>query len=30
MEIGTSAGLQLLWDKYCYSYNSAEDFKHVS
>lgn len=26
IEIGTSAGLQLLWDKYCYSYNSNEVF----
>ena len=25
IEIGTSAGLQLLWDKYCYSYNSDEE-----
>ena len=26
IEIGTSAGFQLLWDKYCYSYNSDEVF----
>jgi len=25
IEIGTSSGLQLLWDKYCYSYNSNEE-----
>lgn len=24
IEIGTSAGLQLLWDKYCYSYNLSK------
>ncbi len=24
IEIGTSAGLQLLWDKYCYSYGTRE------
>lgn len=24
IEIGTSAGLQLLWDQYCYSYTSVE------
>lgn len=26
IEIGTSAGLQLLWDKYCYSYKSNEKY----
>jgi hypothetical protein len=29
IEIGTSAGLQLLWDKYAYSYNSKEVYGNI-
>ncbi len=29
IEIGTSAGLQLLWDKYNYSYDSHEVFENI-
>jgi hypothetical protein len=29
IEIGTSAGLQLLWDKYCYSYGSDEKYGDI-
>lgn len=29
IEIGTSAGLQLLWDKYCYDYGTNERFGNV-
>lgn len=29
IEIGTSAGLQLLWDKYCYSYNTDRVYGDV-
>jgi hypothetical protein len=29
IEIGTSAGLQLLWDKYCYSYQSNERYGDI-
>jgi hypothetical protein len=30
IEIGTSAGLQLFWDKYCYSYNSNEIYGNIN
>lgn len=29
IEIGTSAGLQLLWDQYCYTYGSTEKYGNI-
>ncbi|MBA2876321.1 DUF2332 domain-containing protein [Thermaerobacillus caldiproteolyticus] len=30
IEIGTSAGLQLIWDQYCYSYGSHEKYGNIN